>query len=237
VTRERITERKRSSIEFIETFCRQTRLARHARNETACSDRTLPFRKQPIERRKSIAAIAVGFGPGSYTGVRSCHRSGPRMAIGHRIKVIGISTTYLFGRGSAHEWLASPDTIVLMPNGTNFMSRDMSSDTAGRESIEELGWPPDIHSWDDHPLLWARGEKWFPNANTLPACAPEAILAARRTILSPLREKIGAIYLRPLSFCESSAAPRSDIAYLCDVIFDFARLKPYTRLEGFPEEN
>lgn len=156
-----------------------------------------------IEREK-IEAIAVGLGPGSYTGIRSAIAVAQGWQLAKEIKLLGISGIEAIAtQAQAEKIFGEVNVIVDAQRGEIYMARFDILETAIRE-IEPLKIvSPDLAHADARPTVGPEATKWFPSGKIIfPRAATIAKLAASRTnFLSG--EKLEPIYLRKTEFVKS----------------------------------
>lgn len=157
--------------------------------------------------REAVEAIAVGLGPGSYTGIRAAIALAQGWQLARPVKTIGVSSVAamtaqaqagkLFGRVNLlvdaqreEFYLATYD--ITESACTEIMPLKIVSRTEVQSRVDAGGIlaGPDV-------------EKFFPRARALfPGAAAVAILAARQNDFVP-GEKLEPIYLRETTFVKT----------------------------------
>jgi len=155
--------------------------------------------------RAKVECIAVGVGPGSYTGIRAgiALAQGWQLATG--LKLLGISSVEAIAAQAQSDGLGGVVNVVLDAQRGEFYlaTWELTEGTAreleplrivGRETIESSG---------DRLLIGPEVTKWFPHGRLLhPRAATIAALASTRSDFIP-GEKLEPIYLRETSFVKA----------------------------------
>ena len=156
-------------------------------------------------RRDEIEAIAVGLGPGSYTGIRAAIAIAQGWQLARPIKLIGISSVAVIAARARSEKLFGKVTVVVnAQRGEFYLATWNLSATEGRE-ISSLK----IVAATEVKTRQRNGEICVgPETGTFlfPSAAMVAQLAAGRTEVLP-DEKLEPIYLRVTNFVKMPAAP------------------------------
>lgn len=154
--------------------------------------------------RTEIECIAVGMGPGSYTGIRAgiALAQGWQLAAG--VKLLGISSVEAIAAQAQADGLRGLVNVAVdAQRGEFYLSAWELADEAvraveplrivGRESIEA----------SSNLLLGPEVTKWFPQGRMVhPRAATLAALAGARTNFVP-GEKLEPIYLRETTFAKA----------------------------------
>ena len=160
--------------------------------------------------REQIEAIAVGLGPGSYTGIRGAISIAQGWQLARDVKLLGVS---------------SVEAIVAQARGDKILGRvNVAIDAQRNEfylatyEITPDGWreiaPLKILSLSEVQSRAAEGgiligpevTKWFPGGRVIfPSAAKLAGLAERRSDFLP-GEKLVPIYLRETNFVKATPA-------------------------------
>jgi tRNA threonylcarbamoyl adenosine modification protein YeaZ len=159
-------------------------------------------------RRENVEAVAVGLGPGSYTGIRSALAIAQGWQLARDVKVAGISSVdALAWQAQASSWFGRVDFIIDAQRSELYLARFMISSQA-RDPLEQLR----IVTLDEaralverHPSRVAGPEapRFFSKADVL---FPEA--AALGHLFSSADkhdagEKLESIYLRQPNFVKA----------------------------------
>jgi tRNA threonylcarbamoyladenosine biosynthesis protein TsaB len=154
--------------------------------------------------REEIETIAVGLGPGSYTGIRGAIALAQGWQLGRSVNTIGISSVECLAAGAEQEKMFGSVTIIVDAQRTEFyLARYEIAPGAWRETerlrlaplaeIEEL-------ARRGERLLGPGAAKLFPSARDLyPDAEILGRLAGARTDFVPA-EKLEPIYLRETAF-------------------------------------
>jgi tRNA threonylcarbamoyl adenosine modification protein YeaZ len=160
--------------------------------------------------REQIECVAIGLGPGSYTGIRAAIALAQGWQLARSIKLIGISSLDCLAAEAQTKGVLGRINMVVDAQRNELYLATYELTSAGfRESeplrlaaIEEvrsritLGEEvigPEVHRW------FPEGRVLFPDAATL------GQLAARRSDFAP-GEALEPIYLRPISFVKAPPA-------------------------------
>jgi tRNA threonylcarbamoyl adenosine modification protein YeaZ len=171
------------------------------------------LRKAHCEREQ-IETLAIGLGPGSYTGIRGAIAMAQGWQLGRGVNVIGLSSVECLAAGAEQEKIFGPVTIIVDAQRNEFyLARYEIAPGAWRETealrlaplaeIEEL-------ARRGGRVLGPGVEEWFPSARNLyPDAAILGRLAADREDFVP-GEKLEPIYLRETAFKKAppSRAPQ-----------------------------
>jgi tRNA threonylcarbamoyl adenosine modification protein YeaZ len=154
--------------------------------------------------REEIETLAIGLGPGSYTGIRGAIALAQGWQLGRGVNVIGLSSVECLAAGAEQEKIFGPVNIVIDAQRNEFyLARYEIAQGAWRE-VEGLR----LASFAEIEELARRGEQvlgpgvvqWFPSARNLyPDAAILGRLASDRQDFVPA-EKLEPIYLRETAF-------------------------------------
>jgi tRNA threonylcarbamoyl adenosine modification protein YeaZ len=154
--------------------------------------------------REEIETIAVGLGPGSYTGIRGAIALAQGWQLGRGVNAIGLSSVECLAAGAAHERIFGQINIIVDAQREEFyLARYEIGPGAWRET-EALH----LASLTKIEAMARRGElvlgpgvtQWFPSARDLyPDAAMLGRLASRRREFVA-GEKLEPIYLRETAF-------------------------------------
>ena len=162
-----------------------------------------------VERRE-IDCIAVGLGPGSYTGVRSAIALAQGWQLATNVKLIGISTACSLAEEARATGWRGPITIVIDAQRDELYLANYDLDAAEARIIEGLRLAAISSVTDGPSIAGPEALQWFPHAKTiLPSALRTAMLAARRNEFVS-GEELEPIYLRPISYVKAPP-PRLDL--------------------------
>jgi tRNA threonylcarbamoyl adenosine modification protein YeaZ len=91
--------------------------------------------------REEIETIAVGLGPGSYTGIRGAIALAQGWQLGRGVNVIGLSSVECLAAGAEQEKYTVRSTLLLMRNARSFIWRATNSARARGVKWKDCGWP------------------------------------------------------------------------------------------------
>ena len=156
-------------------------------------------------QRAEIGAIAVGLGPGSYTGIRAAIAIAQGWQLARPIKLIGISSVKaIAARARSEKISGNVNVVVDTQRGEFYLATWNLSATEGREIS-----PLKIVAATEVETRQRSGEICIgPATGTIlfPSAAMVAQLASRRTEVLP-DEKLEPIYLRVTNFVKMPATP------------------------------
>ncbi len=158
--------------------------------------------------REEIEAIAVGLGPGSYTGIRAAIAIVQGWQLAREVKLNGISSVESIATQAQTEKLFGQVNVVVdAQRGEIYLARFGISETAIKE-VEPLKIvsPEKVSTREDtRPANFVGPEatKWFPAGKIIfPSAATIATLASSRNNFVE-GEKMEPIYLRKTEFIKS----------------------------------
>ena len=158
-------------------------------------------------KREEIEGIAVGLGPGSYTGIRSAIALAQGWHLARGVKLQGISSVdCLAAQAQAEVWLGKV-LLVIDAQRNELYGAIYETDETGWRCLAPLRLmtPAEAQSLAQSMTLVAGPEvnRWFPSGRPLvPSASQLGLLAVRRTdYLQP--DKLEPIYLRPISFVKA----------------------------------
>jgi tRNA threonylcarbamoyl adenosine modification protein YeaZ len=154
--------------------------------------------------REEIETIAIGLGPGSYTGIRGAIALAQGWQLGRGVNLIGLSSVECLAAGAEQEKLFGPINIIVDAQRDEFYLARYEISPGGSREMEALRLAP----LAEIEAVVRRGERvlgpgaadWFPSARNL--CPDAAILgrlASDRKDFVP-GEKLEPIYLRETAF-------------------------------------
>jgi tRNA threonylcarbamoyladenosine biosynthesis protein TsaB len=157
--------------------------------------------------REDIEAIAIGLGPGSYTGIRGAIALAQGWQLGRGVKLLGVSSVECLAAQAAEEKIFGPVNIVIDAQRNEFY--------LGRYEINPGQWreaePLRLAPIAEIEQLQRAGQQiscpdavqWFPTAREIyPDAAILGRLACGRRDFVP-GEKLEPIYLREVSYTKA----------------------------------
>ena len=153
--------------------------------------------------REEIEMIAVGLGPGSYTGIRAAIALAQGWQLAREIKLIGVnSAEAIASRAQAEKFFGRVNVVIDAQRGEFYLATWAVSESARHEiaplKIVSAAEIDSLKSSDEICLGPEQSGKNFPGA------AEIALLAANYTSIDA--EKLEPIYLRTASFVKAPPA-------------------------------
>jgi len=162
--------------------------------------------------REEIDAIAVGLGPGSYTGIRAAISVAQGWQLARGIKLIGVSGVEAVAAQAQAEKIFGRVNVAIDAQRGEFYLAAFEIAADGWKEIEPLKIVPlaevQARANAKEILIGPEVVKWFPGGPTIfPRAAMLAQLAARRDDFAA-GEKLEPVYLREVDFVKSPKRPR-----------------------------
>ncbi len=157
--------------------------------------------------REQIDCIAIGLGPGSYTGIRAAIALAQGWQLARQVNLLGISTADCLTEQARSDGLRGYISVVIDAQREEFYlatyeldekhSRQIQSlRIANRDAVERC-------AADGSTLIGPEVTNWFPSGKTIfPRAATLAHLASQRSDFVP-GEKLEPIYLRETKFVKA----------------------------------
>jgi tRNA threonylcarbamoyladenosine biosynthesis protein TsaB len=157
--------------------------------------------------REQIDVIAVGLGPGSYTGIRAAISIAQGWQLARGVKLLGISSADAIATRARAEKIPGRVSVVIdaQRNELYLAVYEISADGWRETGPLKILTPAEVRSQAGADGILAGPEvtKWFPEGRTIfPCAAALADLAVRRSDFVP-GEKLMPIYLRETSFVKA----------------------------------
>ncbi len=153
--------------------------------------------------REAIELLAVGLGPGSYTGIRGALAAAQGWQLALGAKVVGVSSVDCLAARTQGEGARGAVNIVIDAQRDEYYLARFEIGPESRLTVEELRLASraEVLGLEGKGATMGPGGKaWFPFAQELyPEAATLARLAARRTEFASA-EKLEPIYLRAAAF-------------------------------------
>ncbi len=157
--------------------------------------------------REQIECLAIGLGPGSYTGIRSALALAQGWQLATSVKLLGVaSTECLAAAAQAEGWFGKVNVVIDAQRNELYLARYEITSTGYHELA-----PLKLATLAEVQAQSAAGEiitgpeagRWFPQARSLfPSAAVLARLAATRTNFVA-GENLEPIYLRETNFVKA----------------------------------
>jgi tRNA threonylcarbamoyladenosine biosynthesis protein TsaB len=197
-----VAQNRRVLAEVIETGAGATRA--FGMIETA-------LREAKLERGQ-VEAIAVGLGPGSYTGIRVALAVAQGWQLARGIKLLGVSSAGTIAAQAQAEKISGRVNVLIDAQRNEFYLATWEISETGRKETGPLRIVTlaDIQSRPGEIFVGPEAARWIAGGrNLFPRAAMLAELAADRDDFTP-GEKLQPIYLRETNFVKA-AAPRAGL--------------------------
>jgi tRNA threonylcarbamoyl adenosine modification protein YeaZ len=158
--------------------------------------------RQAGTEREQIECIAIGLGPGSYTGIRAAIALAQGWQLGRAVKLLGISSAECVAAQAQAEGLRGPVNVVIDAQRGEFYLATYELDETGVREITPLRivTRAELAVRTGETLIGPEVLKWFPAGRQMfPRAGMLARLAATRSDYLP-GEKLEPIYLRETAF-------------------------------------
>jgi tRNA threonylcarbamoyl adenosine modification protein YeaZ len=157
--------------------------------------------------REEINVIAVGLGPGSYTGIRAAIALSQGWQLARGVKLLGLSGVECLAAQAQAENILGRVTVAIDAQRNEFYLATYEISADGRKEIEPLKILPlaEIQSRFNAAeiLIGPEVTKWFPNGRTIfPSAAVLAKLAVGKNDFAA-GEKLEPVYLRTTNFVKA----------------------------------
>lgn len=164
--------------------------------------------------REQIECLAVGLGPGSYTGIRAAIALAQGWQLARAVKLLGISSVdALAAEAQANGWFGRVNfAIDAQRNELYLASYNIAGDHFREVTPLKLASPDEVRACSAAGEIIAGPDvtRWFPEGRVFfPSAAALGRLAATRTEFLG-GEKLEPIYLREVNFVK--APPPRDVA-------------------------
>jgi tRNA threonylcarbamoyl adenosine modification protein YeaZ len=160
--------------------------------------------------REDIGTIAIGLGPGSYTGIRGAIALAQGWQLGRAVQLLGISTVECLAAQAAEEKIFGPISIVIDAQRNEFYLARYEIVPGQWRQTEPLRLAPVAEIEQLHltgqRIIGPDASQWFAKAQDVyPDAAILGRLACGRRDFVP-GEKLEPIYLREVSFTKAPPA-------------------------------
>ena len=155
--------------------------------------------------REQIESIAIGLGPGSYTGIRAAIALAQGWQLGRGVKLLGISSATAVATQAQAEGVRGATSVVIDAQRGEFYLAGYELGEAGvRETAPlRIVTHEEMAARTGEILIGPEVTKWFPTGRLqFPRAAMLARMAATRTDFVP-GEKLEPIYLRETTFVKA----------------------------------
>lgn len=163
--------------------------------------------RQAELEREQIDCVAVGLGPGSYTGIRSAIALAQGWQLARSVKLLGISSAHCIAGQAQADGLRGRCSVAIDAQREEFYLATYENSDAGCDEIEALRivTRAELQSRIENggALIGPEVARWFPSAKTVyPRAAMLCHLALDRTDFVA-GEKLQPIYLRETRFVKA----------------------------------
>jgi tRNA threonylcarbamoyladenosine biosynthesis protein TsaB len=161
--------------------------------------------------REQIEVIAVGLGPGSYTGIRAAISIAQGWQLANGVKLLGVSSAECLAAQARAEKIFGRVSVVIDAQRTEFYLATFEITPDGWREIAPLKIFPraevESRAAAGELLIGPEVTRWFPQGRMVfPRAAVLAELAACRSDFLP-GEKLVPVYLRETSFVKWPSRP------------------------------
>jgi len=158
--------------------------------------------------REQIECLAVGLGPGSYTGIRAAIALAQGWQLARDVKLIGVSSAECVAAQAQADGCLGPVSVVIDAQRGEFYLATYKINAPSRREVEPLRLASlaDVKARADagDTLIGPAIHDWFPGGRVVfPRAAMLGRLALERTA-SVLGEKLQPLYLREITFVKAS---------------------------------
>lgn len=177
------------------------------------------LREAEIER-EAITRLAVGLGPGSYTGIRASLAVAQGWQLGRSIQTCGVSTFQaLAAQAQNLGYFGSVSMVVDAQRGELYLAEyEISSSEAALRGGPRIVQPAEVTQGS--PILGPHAKRWFLSAlEVFPDAAFVAALARDPATLRPACE-LEPVYLRENSFVKAPLPRIAPAFYPCSSRID-----------------
>ena len=160
--------------------------------------------------REQIDALAVGLGPGSYTGIRAAISLAQGWQLARGVKLLGVSSADCLAAQARTEKILGRVNVVIDAQRNEFYLATYEIAADGWREIAPLKIlllaEVQSRTGADGMLIGPEVTRWFPGGRVIfPRASALAELAAHRSDFVP-GEKLEPIYLRETNFVKAKAA-------------------------------
>lgn len=159
--------------------------------------------------REQIECIAIGIGPGSYTGIRAAISIAQGWQLARSIKILGISSAECLAAQAQTDGLAGRIHIIVDAQREEFylatyeITRDAYTETTPLKIVSKEEVTQRINAGET--IIGPEVSRWFPTGKTVfPRAATLGTLALTRTNFTS-GENLEPIYLRETKFVKAPA--------------------------------
>jgi tRNA threonylcarbamoyl adenosine modification protein YeaZ len=158
--------------------------------------------------REEIECLAVGLGPGSYTGIRVALSIAQGWQLATGVKLLGISSAEcLAAQAQAEKIIGRVNVVIDAQRGEFYLAKyEISADSLNEIEPLKIFPKAEVESHTGEIIVGPETTSWFPAGKILfPSAGMLAMLAAKRTDFMA-GEKLEPIYLREANFVKAPPA-------------------------------
>jgi tRNA threonylcarbamoyl adenosine modification protein YeaZ len=164
------------------------------------------LRQAQLERQQ-IECLAVGLGPGSYTGIRVAIALAQGWQLAREVKILGLSSADAIAAQAQAEGLTGPVAVVIDAQRGEFYLATYEVSATGWREVQplRLAGLVEVESAEGagHVVVGPEATSWFPAARVVfPRASTLGRLALGRTDFVA-GEHVEPIYLRPPAFVKA----------------------------------
>jgi tRNA threonylcarbamoyladenosine biosynthesis protein TsaB len=162
--------------------------------------------------REQIEALAVGLGPGSYTGIRVALAIAQGWQLAGGVKLLGVSSAECLAAQAQADKMSGRVNVVIDAQRNEFYLAACEISADGRREIEPLRILPraevESRAGAKEILIGPEVTRWFPNGRTVfPRAAMLGQLALNRNDFAA-GDKLEPVYLRETNFVKAPPTRR-----------------------------
>ncbi len=161
--------------------------------------------RQAQTEREQVECIAIGLGPGSYTGIRAAISLAQGWQLACDVKLLGISSAEVIATQAQEEGQRGRVAVVIDAQRNEIYLADYALDDNGWRELQplRLAAPGDLRSTADTQFIGPEVTRWFPKGRVVvPRAATLARLAQQRNNFVA-GEQLEPIYLRQTQFVKA----------------------------------
>ena len=157
--------------------------------------------------REQIDCVAVGLGPGSYSGIRAAIAFAQGWQLARNVKLLGVSSAECIAEQAVADGLTGPINTIIDAQRNEFYLAQYDLSEKGPVEVQPLRLVTlaEVQQLEraGQTLIGPEVTKWFPGARIVfPRAAVLGQIALRRNDFVP-GEKLEPIYLRETSFVKA----------------------------------
>jgi tRNA threonylcarbamoyl adenosine modification protein YeaZ len=157
--------------------------------------------------REQIDCVAVGLGPGSYSGIRAGIAFAQGWQLARNVKLLGVSSVECIAEQAIADGLTGPINVVIDAQRNEFYLAQYNLSEKGSNEIQKLRLATlaEVQQLerDGQTLIGPEATKWLPGSRIgFPRAAVLGQIALRRNDFVS-GEKLGPIYLRETTFVKA----------------------------------